>query len=63
MRKVNGRRTVYIQVTKRSDASTLDVINRVKAALPAFKKGGAGRRRYPARIRPIALCGELPSAA
>src|SRR5436305_2450803 len=27
--QVNGRRTVYIQVTKRSDASTVDVINRM----------------------------------
>jgi len=35
---VNGRRTVYIPVTKRADASTLDVIHRVKAALPGFKK-------------------------
>ncbi|SPF45297.1 Acriflavin resistance protein [Candidatus Sulfopaludibacter sp. SbA4] len=35
---VNGRRTVYIPVTKRSDASTLAVINAVKAALPDFKK-------------------------
>ena len=35
---VNGRRTVYIPVTKRADASTLDVINTVKAALPGFKK-------------------------
>ncbi len=35
---VNGRRTVYIPVTKRADASTLAVINRVKAALPDFKK-------------------------
>src|SRR5690349_13621721 len=35
---VNGRRTVYIPVTKRADASTLDVINRVKAAMPDFKK-------------------------
>jgi multidrug efflux pump subunit AcrB len=35
---VNGRRTVYIPVTKRADASTLDVINRVKAAIPEFKK-------------------------
>jgi multidrug efflux pump subunit AcrB len=34
---VNGKRTVYIQVTKRSDASTLDVINRVRANIPAFK--------------------------
>ena len=35
---VNGRRTVYIPVTKRADASTLDVIHRVKAALPGFKR-------------------------
>ena len=35
---VNSRRTVYIPVTKRADASTLDVINRVKAAIPDFKK-------------------------
>ena len=35
---VNGKRTVYIPVTKRADASTLAVINAVKAALPDFKK-------------------------
>jgi multidrug efflux pump subunit AcrB len=35
---VNGKRTVYIPVTKRADASTLDVINLVKAAIPSFKK-------------------------
>ena len=34
---VNGRRTVYIPVTKRSDASTLDVIQRVREALPRMK--------------------------
>jgi len=34
---VNGKRTVYIMVTKRSDASTLDVINEVKASLPKFR--------------------------
>jgi multidrug efflux pump subunit AcrB len=34
---VNGRRTVYIPVTKRSDASTLAVVNRVKANLPKFQ--------------------------
>jgi multidrug efflux pump subunit AcrB len=34
---VNGKRTVYIPVTKRADASTLAVINRVKAAMPRFK--------------------------
>ena len=31
---VNGRRAVYILVTKRADASTLSVVNAVKAALP-----------------------------
>jgi multidrug efflux pump subunit AcrB len=35
---VDGKRTVYIPVTKRSDASTLAVINAVKAAIPTFKK-------------------------
>jgi multidrug efflux pump subunit AcrB len=34
---VNGRRTVYIPVTKRADASTLAVIRRVNAALPAMR--------------------------
>ncbi len=34
---VNGRRTVYIPVTKRSDASTLSVVNLVKANLPKFQ--------------------------
>jgi multidrug efflux pump subunit AcrB len=35
---VDGKRTVYIPVTKRSDASTLAVIEAVKAAIPSFKK-------------------------
>jgi multidrug efflux pump subunit AcrB len=35
---VNGHRTVYIPVTKRADASTLAVINAVKAEIPNFKK-------------------------
>src|SRR5690606_27288597 len=34
---VNGRRTVYIPVTKRSDASTLDVVQAVKDNLPRFQ--------------------------
>ncbi|MGH9837649.1 MAG: efflux RND transporter permease subunit [Blastocatellia bacterium] len=33
---VNGKRAVYIPVTKRAEASTLEVINRVKAELPKF---------------------------
>ncbi len=35
---VDGKRTVYIPVTKRADASTLAVINAVRNALPDFKK-------------------------
>ncbi|HEY1341691.1 MAG TPA: efflux RND transporter permease subunit [Bryobacteraceae bacterium] len=34
---VNGKRTVYIPVTKRSDASTLAVIDAVRQALPNFR--------------------------
>lgn len=34
---VNGRRAVYIPVTKRADASTLTVINEVKNNLPRFQ--------------------------
>src|SRR5205823_9581814 len=34
---VNGARTVYIPVTKRADASTLSVVNRVKENLPKFQ--------------------------
>src|SRR2546426_9384159 len=35
--EVNGRRTVYIPVTKRADASTLSVVNEVKANLAHFQ--------------------------
>jgi multidrug efflux pump subunit AcrB len=34
---VNGRRTVYIPVTKRADASTLSVVDTVKSNLPRFQ--------------------------
>ncbi len=34
---VNGRRAVYILVTKRADASTLDVVHNVKKALPDMR--------------------------
>ena len=35
---VNGKRTVYIPITKRPDASTLAVMESVRAALPNFQK-------------------------
>jgi multidrug efflux pump subunit AcrB len=34
---INGKRAVYLNVTKRSDASTLAVLNAVRANLPKFK--------------------------
>ncbi len=34
---VNGRRAVYILVTKRADASTISVVSNVKAALPKMQ--------------------------
>src|SRR5438552_173401 len=34
---VDGKRTVYMPVTKRADASTLDVIRSVRQALPAMR--------------------------
>src|SRR5437764_9125138 len=35
---VDGRRTVYIPVTKRATASTLSVVDEIKAAIPDLKK-------------------------
>jgi multidrug efflux pump subunit AcrB len=35
---IDGKRTVYVPVTKRADASTVAVIDRVRAALPDFRK-------------------------
>src|SRR5262249_15454847 len=34
---VNGKRAVYLLVTKRVEASTVAVVNRVKAALPSMR--------------------------
>ncbi len=34
---VNGKRSVYMQITKSADASTWEVVKRLKAALPRFQ--------------------------
>ena len=34
---VNGRRTVYMPLTKQADASTVDVVDAIKAALPQMR--------------------------
>src|SRR2546425_679551 len=54
---VNGRRTVYIPVTKRADASTLAVVEEVKKNLPRF------RSVVPEDIRSEEHTSELQSLA
>ena len=51
---VNGRRTVYIPVTKRADASTLSVVNLVKKNLAKFQSVLPRRCQGELRVRPIA---------
>ena len=41
---VNGKRAVYILVTKRAEASTLSVVNNVRADLPKMQSGLDGAR-------------------
>jgi multidrug efflux pump subunit AcrB len=36
--RVNGKRATYLSILKKADASTLDVIGRVKALLPSLRK-------------------------
>ena len=52
---VDGRRTVYIPVTKRADASTLAVVGLVKENLPRFQSVAARRHRGELPVRSIAL--------
>ncbi len=58
---VDGKRTVYIPVTKRADASTLSVIAAVKAAIPYLEESSARRCRRAPGIRPVALRNQLHS--
>ncbi len=39
---VNGRRSVYLLVTKRADASTVSVVNELKKALPRLRDAAPG---------------------
>ena len=41
---VNGKRTVYLMVTKRADASTLPSSAAVRENLPTMQESAAGRR-------------------
>ena len=60
---VNGRRAVYILVTKRADASTLTVVNEVKANLPQDAGGPARGHQGQLRVRPVALRHRGPCGA
>ena len=59
---VNGRRTVYIPVTKRADASTLDVIRRVRQTLPAMRSVVPDDVEDRPRVRPVAVRRRAPSS-
>ena len=52
---VNGRRAVYMLVTKRADASTLAVVNEVKANLPRMQAALPEDIDVALRVRPVAL--------
>ena len=52
---VNGRRAVYMMVSKRADASTLAVVNEIKKQSAGDAEGVAGRDRAELRVRPVAL--------
>ena len=58
---VDGKRTVYIPVTKRADASTLDVIRRVRQALPAMRSVAPEDVEDRPGVRPVALRRRAPS--
>ncbi len=52
---VDGRRTVYMPVTKRADASTLTVVDLVKQNLPRFQACCGREHQGQLRVRPIAV--------
>ena len=52
---VNGQRAVYMLVTKRADASTLAVVNEVKANLPKMQAALPDGHQRPLRVRSVAL--------
>ena len=56
---VNGKRTVYIPVTKRADASTLDGDQRREGGDPRLQESRARRRGCAPGIRSVALRHQL----
>ena len=53
---LNGKRTVYIPVTKRPDASTLTVVQEVRDNLGALPVARSRRHQDHLRIRSVAVC-------
>ena len=60
---VDGKRTVYIPVTKRADASTLSVIQNVRQALPADAQCRARRCEDRSGVRPVRVRRQRPKGA
>ena len=53
--RVNGKRATYLNILKKADASTLDVINSVKKILPAILATAPKGFNVRPRLRPIGL--------
>ena len=56
--RTNGRRAVLLTIIKNGDASTLDVVNRVKAALPGHPRRGSAWHEHRHAVRSIGLRSE-----
>ncbi len=52
----NGRRSVLISVIKNGNASTVDVVNRVKEALKVARKSAPPGTRDQRTLRPVGVC-------
>ena len=56
--RADGKRSVLLTIIKNGDASTLDVVNRVKAALPEIQKAAPPGMNIDYAVRPIGVRAE-----
>jgi multidrug efflux pump subunit AcrB len=53
--RADGRRSVLLSIIKNGNASTLDVVNRVKAALQTAPRRRAGWTQDHRAVRPVSV--------
>ncbi len=53
---VNGKRSVYLNIAKTSDASTWEVVQNLKKALPRLESQLPERREAVVRVRSVGIC-------